>query len=148
MNRSNPYALYRQTSIETATGTRLVIMLYDGAIRFLTCALPEMRARHYEAQNRYIGRAQAIIAHLRGTLDFQRGGAIADLLSDYYVILYDALTDANIYDKIAKVELVIHGLREVREAWMEVDKRAQAQKAEADKAMGQSHVSRSDLIAA
>jgi len=81
---SNPYAQYRQTAIETATPTRLVVMLYDGAIRFLSSALPEMHARRYDAQTRLIGRAQAIIAHLRDILDFAQGGAVAHDLETCY----------------------------------------------------------------
>ena len=99
---SNPYAQYRQTAVETATPTRLVVMLYDGAIRFLSSALPEMHARRYDAQTRLIGRAQAIIAHLRDTLDFARGGSVARDLETCYIALYDALTDANIHDKTEK----------------------------------------------
>jgi flagellar protein FliS len=125
---SSPYAQYRQTAIETATPTRLVVMLYDGAIRFLSSALPEMHARRYDAQTRLIGRAQAIIAHLRDTLDFAQGGAVALDLEACYVALYDALTDANIHDKPERVQQAIDSLRELREAWIEVDRRCQAGK--------------------
>ncbi len=125
---SNPYAQYRQTTIETATPTRLVVMLYDGVIRFLSSALPEMHARRYDAQTRLIGRAQAIIAHLRDTLDFAQGGAVAHDLDTCYIALYDALTDANIHDKPEKVQQAIDALREMREAWIEVDRICQAGK--------------------
>ncbi len=125
---SNPYAQYRQTAIETATPTRLVVMLYDGAIRFLSSALPEMHARRYDAQTRLIGRAQAIIAHLRDTLDYEKGGAVAHDLETCYVALYDALTDANINDKPEKLQQAIDAMRELREAWIEVDRHCQAGK--------------------
>ncbi len=125
---SNPYAQYRQTAIETATPTRLVVMLYDGAIRFLSSALPEMHARRYDTQTRLIGRAQAIIAHLRDTLDYVKGGTVAHDLDACYVALYDALTDANIHDKPEKVQQAIAALRELREAWIEVDRICQAGK--------------------
>lgn len=124
---SNPYAQYRQTAIETATPTRLVVMLYDGAIRFLSAALPEMKARRYDAQSRLIGRAQAIVAHLQSTLNFD-AGEVAEYLQTCYVALYDALTDANIHDKPESVEEAIEVLRELREAWIEVDRQCQANK--------------------
>ncbi len=129
MSLSNPYAQYRQNSVETATPTRMVVMLYDGAIRFLGQALPAMRARLYDQQSLHIGKAQAIIAHLRDTLDFQAGGAVAGHLSSLYTSLFDALTDANIHDKPERVEEVITALRELREAWVEVDRQCQAVKA-------------------
>ncbi len=125
---SNPYAQYRQTAAETATPTRLVVMLYDGAIRFLSAALPEMQARHLDAQSRLIGRAQAIIAHLQSTLDFGAGGDVATGLNTCYVALYDALTDANIHDRPERVQQSIDALRELREAWIEVDRQCQAHK--------------------
>ena len=129
MSLSNPYAQYRQNSVETATPTRMVVMLYDGAIRFLCQALPAMRAHQYDQQSLQIGKAQAIIAHLRDTLDFQQGGAVAVHLSRLYVGLFDALTDANIHDRPERVERAIEALRELRVAWAEVDRQCQAGKA-------------------
>jgi flagellar protein FliS len=125
---SNPYSQYQQTTVETATPTRLVVMLYDGAIRFLCQALPAMQARQLDQQSHLIGKAQAIIMHLRATLDMEAGGKVAGTLETFYVITYDALTDANIYDKPERVKEVIHALRELREAWIEVDRQCQVTK--------------------
>jgi flagellar protein FliS len=129
MSLPNPYAQYRQNSVETATPTRMVVMLYDGAVRFLAQALPAMRAHQYDQQSLNIGKAQAIIAHLRDTLNFEVGGAVAGHLNSVYVGLFDALTDANIHDKPERVEQVMEVLRELREAWVEVDRQCQAGKA-------------------
>ena len=129
MSLSNPYAQYRQNNVETATPTRMIVMLYDGAIRFLSQALPAMRVQRYDQQTVLIGKAQAIIAHLRDTLDFEAGGAVARHLNSLYTDLFDALTDANIHDKPERVERVIEALRELREAWVEVDRRCQTDKA-------------------
>jgi len=129
MSFSNPYAQYRQNSVETATPTRMIVMLYDGAIRFLSQALPVMRVQQYDQQTMLIGKAQAIIAHLRETLNFEAGGAVAKHLSNVYLGLFDSLTDANIHDKPEQVEKAIEVLRELREAWVEVDRQCQAGKA-------------------
>ena len=129
MSLPNPYAQYRQNSVETATPTRMVVMLYDGAIRFLSQSLPAMRTKKYDTQSENIGKAQAIISHLRDTLDFGAGGAVARHLDSLYVGLFDTLTDANIHDKPEMIEKVIEALRELREAWAEVDRQCQARKA-------------------
>ncbi len=129
MSLPNPYAQYRQNAVETATPTRMVVMLYDGAIRFLTQALPAMQARQYDRQSEMIGRAQDIIAHLRDTLDFQAGGAVARHLSSFYAALLDSLTDANIHDRPERIEQAIDALRQMRDGWVEVDRQCQAGKA-------------------
>lgn len=128
MSLPNPYAQYRQNSVETATPTRMIVMLYDGAIRFLSQALPAMHARQYDRQSELIGKAQDIIAHLRDTLDFQAGGAVAQHLSAFYATLMGSLTDANIHDRPERVEQVIDALRQMRDAWAEVDRQCQAGK--------------------
>jgi flagellar protein FliS len=128
MSLPNPYAQYRQNAVETATPTRMVVMLYDGAIRFLGQALPAMRAHQYDQQSLFIGKAQAIVAHLRDTLDFAAGGAVARHLEGMYISLFDALTDANIHDRPERVEEAITALRGLREAWVEVDRQCQAGK--------------------
>ena len=128
MNGYNPYTQYRQMSAETATKTRLVVMLYDGAIRFLNQAATALRVHDLAGQARSISKAQAIIAHLRATLDFQAGGEVALALQRFYVISYDSLSQVNIDDDGQKLQTVIDGLRGLREAWVEVDRQCQTHK--------------------
>jgi flagellar protein FliS len=130
MSLSNPYAQYRQTSVETATPTRLIVMLYDGAIRFLSQALPAMHAKKYDQQSLLIGKAQSIIAYLRDTLDHETGRTFAGSLDTIYAALQSSLNEACIYDKPEHVEKAIEVLRDLREAWAEVDRQCQAGKAE------------------
>lgn len=130
MSLPNPYAQYRQNSVETATPTRLVVMLYDGAIRFLSQAMPAMRVKQYDQQSLLIGKAQSIIAYLRDTLDREVGSAFSGSLDSIYAALQRSLNEANIYDKPELVEQAIEVLRDLREAWAEVDRRCQATKAE------------------
>lgn len=129
MSLPNPYAQYRQNSVETATPTRLVVMLYDGAIRFLSQALPAMREKKYDQQSLLIGKAQSIIAYLRDTLDWEVGKAFSKSLDSIYAALQVSLNEASIYDKPELVEQAIGALRELREAWAEVDRQCQANKA-------------------
>ena len=129
MTQFNPHAQYLRTAVETATPTRLVVMLYDGAIRFLSQAMTAMQARNVEDQSRFIGRAQDIIAHLHAHLDYEAGGAVARQLATVYAPMFDMLTYANIQDDPERVEKVLTALRELREAWVEVDRLCQAGKA-------------------
>ena len=129
MSLPNPYAQYRQNSIETATPARIVVMLYDGAIRFLTQALAAMQAKRYDQQSRLIGNAQSIIAHLHDTLDLEVGSGFAKSLTGIYTALLRSLTTANILNQPKPVEDAIQVLRDLRETWAEVDRQCQAGKA-------------------
>lgn len=126
MSLPNPYAQYRQNSIETASSTRIVVMLYDGAIRFLTQALAAMQAKRYDLQSRYISNAQSIIAHLHDTLDTEVGRAFAESLNGIYTGLLRSLTLANVQNQPEPVEEALQILRELRETWAEVDRQCQA----------------------
>ena len=126
MSLPNPYAQYRQNSIESAAPSRIVVMLYDGAIRFLTQSLSAMQARDYAEQSRLIGNAQSIIAHLHDTLDVETGRAFAASLTSIYTALLHSLTAANIQNQPRPVEEAIQILRELRETWAEVDRQCQA----------------------
>jgi flagellar protein FliS len=128
MSLPNPYAQYRQNSIETATSTRIVVMLYDGAIRFLTQALTAMAAKQPAEQSRLIGNAQAIIAHLHDTLDKEIGSAFAASLLGIYTALLRTLTQANIENQPQPVDEAIAVLRELRETWAEVDRQCRVGK--------------------
>ncbi len=128
MSLPNPYAQYRQNSVETASPTRLIVMLYDGAIRFLSQALAAMAAKQHVQQSVLIGKAQAIIAHLHDTLDAEAGRAFAGSLSGIYTALLRTLTQANIENQPQPVEDALHVLRELRETWAEVDRQCQAGK--------------------
>lgn len=113
----NGHQRYLQTAVETAHPARLVVMLYDGAIRFLGQAREAMEQRNYEQQNYYLQKAQRILAELIASLNFTQGGEVAENLFRIYTYLYNQLVQANIEDDSTKVQHVIALLSELREAW-------------------------------
>jgi flagellar protein FliS len=122
----NGHERYLQTAVETAHPARLVVMLYDGALRFLNCALAAMEQRDYEQQNLYLQKTQRILAELIGSLDFTKGGEVAENLFRIYTYLYNQLVQANIEDDAAKVQHAIALLSELREAWDTVASQVEA----------------------
>ncbi len=120
MSLPNPYSQYRQTQVQTASPLRLVVMLYDGAIRFLSQAVVSMRAKDYYNQAQYINKAQAIIAHLAGTLDLKHGGDVAANLARIYDYMFTGLSQANAHDDASKIEEIIAHLKELRSSWSHV----------------------------
>jgi flagellar protein FliS len=113
----NGHERYLETAVETASPARLIVMLYDGAIRFINEAAYAMQQRDYETQNTKLQRAQKILAELISSLDFNKGGEIAENLFRLYTYMYNQLVEANINDSRDRLEHVVHLLSELREAW-------------------------------
>ena len=113
-------AAYRQQSVLTASSGQLVVMLYDGCLRFLHQASYAMREdRRFVAVDR-IGRAGAIIDELLGTLDLEQGGVIASRLQGIYVFCLRHLQEARLANDPAMVEKVAELLSELRDAWAQI----------------------------
>lgn len=118
---------YLETAVETASPARLIVMLYDGAIRFINEANYAMRQRDYETQNYKLQRAQKILAELISSLDFEKGGEIAENLFRLYTYMYNQLVEANIQDAPERLEHVVVLLSELREAWDTIASESEAQ---------------------
>jgi flagellar protein FliS len=103
----NGHERYLETAVETASPARLIVMLYDGAIRFINEAAYAMQQRDYETQNTKLQRAQRILAELISSLDFDKGGEIAENLFRLYTYMYNQLVEANINDDTARLEHVV-----------------------------------------
>ncbi len=111
---------YRENAVMSASPGELVVMLYDGARRFLTQASAAMSQGEIEQTHRQMRRAEAIIAHLEGTLDHQQGGDIAARLLDIYVFCRRRLNEARVDRDPRKIDDVIRLLGELRDAWATV----------------------------
>lgn len=85
---------YRATAAQTSSPLELVVLLYDGAMRFLADAERAMTAGDLAARGTAIGRALAIVNELQATLDLGRGGAVAAELDRLYDYVQDRLLRA------------------------------------------------------
>jgi flagellar protein FliS len=118
----NPYAspnAYRENSILTASPEQLVVMLYDGAGRFLRQAEGSMIEGSWLKASEKLSRAEAIIDELLATLDMD-AGEVADRLQSIYVFCKTRLIEARIERDAARVDQVARLLSELREAWSQV----------------------------
>ena len=119
---ANPYQQYQESHLETASQGKLLLMLYDGAIRFLTQAHQAMEAKKYQESHNFILRAEDIITELMACLRMDAGGEIALNLYRLYEYMNWRLIQANIKREPAMLLEVQARLRELREAWVEAIK--------------------------
>jgi flagellar secretion chaperone FliS len=112
-------AAYQQQSIMTAPPERLVVMLYDGAIRFFFQAAAALREDARTTASERLDRGEAIIDHLLATLDMS-AGQVAERLEGVYVFCKRLLLEARIERDADKVDLVRGYLSELRDAWAQI----------------------------
>jgi flagellar secretion chaperone FliS len=113
-------AAYRQQSILTATPGQLVVMLYDGCLRFLHQAAHAMRGGDMAGSNARLIRAEAIIDELHATLDLEQGGVVASRLQGIYVFCNRHLLEARSAQEPEMIEKVSELLAELRDAWAQI----------------------------
>lgn len=122
MKESDPLIRYKETQIKTATQGKLIVMLYDGAIKYLNLAveLLEKKHRKYDKASNAIIRVQDIISELMVSLDFEKGGEIAKNLFSLYMYMNKQLLSANIKKDCKYLLEVKKLLSELRDAWNQV----------------------------
>ena len=116
----NPYAsaqqAYTESSVLTAPPEKLVVMLYDGAIRFLNVGAVAMRGGDFVQARERVRRAEAIIDELNYSLDMTQG-EIAVRLRSIYIFSKKHLLQANLQRDPEALDTVVKLLGELREAW-------------------------------
>lgn len=121
MKPNNPWQSYRQVATRTASPGQLVLMLYEGAIRFLERAQAGFRledpVEFNTTINNNILRAQDIIRELDFSLNVEQGGELAIQLRRLYDYFDRILLEANLRKDPKGVTEVIHRITELRDAW-------------------------------
>lgn len=116
---------YQTQSVLTASPGQLVLMLYDGAIKFLNLAqegfkIPEDDPTRFQVINMNIQKAQNIIAELQSNLNREAGGELASTLDRLYDYYERRLFEANIKKKVEPIIEVERFIKELRDAWAEM----------------------------
>ena len=114
----NAYAQYSNNKVLTASPAELVLMLYDGAIKFCNIAVVAIDAKDIPKAHTNIVKAQKIIDHLRITLDMSY--PVAQDFDNIYAYVAKRLVEANVSKDMEILEEVCTHLRSVRDTWKEV----------------------------
>lgn len=124
MPNNNPYAKYKQTEMETSTPDKLLIMLFDGGIRFLTRAQSALQDKDYEAANKWLLKTQDILSELMITLHMDQGGEIAANLYELYDFYRNEVIQVNLKKDLKRLEPVLEFFHLFRDTWVEASKKA------------------------
>ncbi|MBA2882666.1 flagellar protein FliS [Desulfosalsimonas propionicica] len=116
---NNPYQNYFANQIQTASPEQVLVMLYDGAIRFLRQARQALENGDRVGKLKKISRTVAILTELSNSLDFEKGGEIAENLDGLYAYMVRELTRPNAEDEFKAMEVSENILLELRGAWAE-----------------------------
>ncbi len=127
----NPYAQYRQTQVQTAAPEQLVLMLYDGAIKFCLQGKECIEKKDISGANTALIRVQDIISELQFAVNSDVG-EIAEQLALLYDYLYRRALDANLAKDATIVDEIISMVRDLRATWVEAIKLARHQAGAAD----------------
>lgn len=126
MISAHPYArAYQNQSILTASPGQLVLLMYDGALRFMAqaragFALEADNPRRIESINTALLRTQAILQEMRANLNMEAGGEVAENLDRLYDYHLRRLMQSNLR-KDEEPLIEVEGLvRTLRDAWAEM----------------------------
>jgi len=117
---------YRQVESQSRTPMELVVMLYDGAIRFVGLAQAAFARNDIGARGDAISRAIAIVSELQNTLDLNSGGDLARELDRLYTYINSRLLDVTVKRDATGLEEVKKLLTTLREAWIQASSTAPA----------------------
>jgi flagellar protein FliS len=113
----NGFHVYQETAVTTQNRGRLIVMLYDGAIKFLRQAIQDLQQDNLAAKGNHIARAQDILYELNTVLDMEKGGQIAENLRALYAFMQRHLSEANSRKDPQMIQEVIAMLDELNQSW-------------------------------
>lgn len=119
---TNPLKAYKETNIRTASQGKLIVMLYEEAIRQLDLAVHELeqKTRKLDTVHNAIVKAQDIVTELMVSLDFEKGGEIAKNLLGLYLFFNRQLLEANVRKDPTMLKEVRKLLQELKDAWAQI----------------------------
>lgn len=111
---------YRHNEVATSSQGKLIIMMYEGALKFVTLALEGIATKDLSKKGLYINKTHDIINELSCALDMNKGGDVAHKLESLYQFILHQLTLANIKSDRKALESIVNVLTPLLEAWKEL----------------------------
>ncbi|MBX2988605.1 MAG: flagellar export chaperone FliS [Bdellovibrionaceae bacterium] len=115
---TNPYQKYKQTAVQSASREKILLMLYEGAIKFTKLGIKACEEKKIADRGQNIGRAYDIIMELNNTLDHKVGGDIAKNLEQLYMYIMEEFTKANISGKPEHLHNALKIMENLYQGWL------------------------------
>ncbi|MDQ6422498.1 flagellar export chaperone FliS [Paenibacillus sp. LHD-117] len=116
---------YLETTVQTASPAQLLIMLYDGAIRFCRQGIEAIKSNQNAEANTNLLKTQNIVSEFIITLD--RKSPMADELLSLYEYFNSRLIEANLKKSVEPAQEVLDYLIELKETWIQAAKQSNQQ---------------------
>lgn len=129
----NAYQKYKNTSVQSASKEKLLLMLYEAAIRFTKTAIKAAEEKNIAERGWNIGKAFDIIMELNNTLDHKVGGDIARNLEQLYMFIMEQFTKANISGDPEPLRASLKVLENLYEGWVQAIEKLKKDEADAKK---------------
>ncbi|CCQ91953.1 Flagellar protein FliS [Nitrospina gracilis 3/211] len=111
---------YQINEVSTSNQGKLILMMYDGAIRFVTMAMESMDQNDVAHKSAYIQRSRDIVNELMVALDTDKGGEVTRNLERLYQFILRQLTHANIKNDKDALQSILRVMTPLREAWGQI----------------------------
>jgi flagellar secretion chaperone FliS len=118
---------YQESQVLTVSREQLLLLTYDGILRFLGRALRGLEQQDLHEKHVGLTKAEALIIELRRTLDFSASPELAHNLSGIYTYLVQQLAAADLEDDATRVQHAIDLVTELRSAWVEAARQLAAE---------------------
>ena len=108
---------YLANTVNSASPEQLMLMLYDGAVRFLGMGIQAIDNKMIDKRSYYINKASAIISEFAATLDHTQDAGLAENLDALYCYMLGRLQDANLSNDTEPLNEVKTMLSDLRTTW-------------------------------
>ena len=114
------YRAYHQTSVQTSDQLTLIVMLYDGMLRYLRKAHTCIEVQDIEGAHNYLMRSKDIVNELLSTLRVEKAGEVGGNLRDLYLYMFRRILEANLNKDPQSVQDVLRIAGTLRQGWLQI----------------------------
>lgn len=116
-DKKNPFGAYKKTGVMTANKETILIMLYDGAIRFLKLAISATETKNLKDKNMFMGKTMDIVNELRASLNHKASEEVASNLEALYEFIQERLLRGSVENDPKPLNEALGILTTLRDAW-------------------------------